>query len=94
MKEGGGVWFELFSIPFKDKILALYIYFEYFPKSLLGKDVTCIWIRLCSVCQRTGAKPTLGPNCMIPYYIWYHTVLIQSGLSPCVLTKKKIQTEN
>ena len=27
----------------------------------------------------TGAKPALGPNCMIPYY----TVRTQSGLSPC-----------
>ena len=37
----------------------------------------------------TGAKPALGPNCMIPYiknlYIWYHTVGTQSRLGPCNL---------
>ena len=27
----------------------------------------------------TGAKPALGPNCMI--HIWHHTVQTQSGLT-------------
>ena len=37
----------------------------------------------CVMLTTTGAKPALGPNCMMPH-IWYYTILTKSGLSPCV----------
>ena len=37
----------------------------------------------CAMLTTTGAKPILGPNCMMPH-IWYYTILTKSGLSPCV----------